>query len=80
LGKGGGAEEAPRTGVRCAWCKFNEVASMVTMRVSLRLKETIYRARVFKVFSCMTVRPWAYKIGRDLKYYVEMDVWCAMEG
>jgi len=30
--KGGGADEALRTNVRCAWGKFNEVALILTMR------------------------------------------------
>lgn len=50
LGKGGGAEEASRTRVRCAWGKFNELGPILTMRgASLKLKGKIYRACVQRV-------------------------------
>jgi len=39
LGKGGGAEEASRTKVRCTWGKFNELVPILNLRgASLRLK------------------------------------------
>jgi len=39
LGAGGGAVDASRARVRCAWCKFRELSSILTARrVSLRLK------------------------------------------
>jgi len=41
------AEEALRTRVRCAWSKFNELSSILTVRgASLSLKGKIYRACV----------------------------------
>jgi len=50
LGKVGGAEEASRTRVRCAWGKFTELAPLLTMRgASLKLKGKIYKACVQRV-------------------------------
>ena len=50
IGSGGEAEEASRTRVRCAWSKFNELSSILTVRgASLRLKGKIYRACVQSV-------------------------------
>jgi hypothetical protein len=50
IGSGGGAEEASRTRVRCAWSKFNELSSILTVRgASRRLKGKIYRACVQSV-------------------------------
>jgi hypothetical protein len=50
LGSGGGAEDASRTRVRCAWGKFNELAPIITSRgASLKLKGKIYRACVQSV-------------------------------
>ena len=43
IGAAGGAEEASRTRVRCAWGKFNELGSILLERgVSLKLKGKIY--------------------------------------
>jgi hypothetical protein len=47
IGAGGGAEEASRTRVRCAWAKFNELGPILQKRgASLRVKGKIYRACV----------------------------------
>jgi hypothetical protein len=44
IGAGGGAEDATRTRVRCAWSKFRELAPLLTMRgASLKMKGKIYR-------------------------------------
>jgi len=32
LGKSGGAEEVSRTRLRCAWSKFDELATILTIR------------------------------------------------
>ena len=45
IGSGGGAEEASRAGVRCAWGKFRELASILTSRgASLKVKGKVYSA------------------------------------
>src|SRR3989442_793581 len=45
IGKGGGAEEASRARVRCAWGKFRNLRMLLTARgASLRVKGKIYRA------------------------------------
>ena len=50
LSAGGGAEEASRARVRCAWGKFNELAPIITSRgASLKLKGKIYRTCVQSV-------------------------------
>src|SRR5437899_398898 len=50
IGKGGGAEEASRARVRCAWGKFRDLRMLLTARgASLRVKEKIYRACVQRV-------------------------------
>src|SRR5271165_3460754 len=50
IGVGGGAEEATRTRVRCAWGKFNELAPILKCRgPSLKLKGKIYRLCVQSV-------------------------------
>ena len=50
IGKGGGAEEASRARVRCAWGKFRDLRMLLTVRgASLRLKGKIYRACVQRV-------------------------------
>jgi hypothetical protein len=50
IGEGGGAEEASRTRVRCAWAKFRELAPILTSRgASLKVKGKIYRACVQRV-------------------------------
>src|SRR5207247_9391342 len=48
--KGGGAEEASRARVRCAWGKFMDLRMLLTARgASLRVKGKIYRACVQRV-------------------------------
>jgi len=50
IGAGGGAEEAARTRVRCAWGKFNQLGLMLAVRgASLRLKGRIYASYVRSV-------------------------------
>src|SRR3989442_2630968 len=50
IGKGGGAEEASRARVRCAWGKFRDLRMLLTVRgASLRVKGKIYRACVPRV-------------------------------
>src|SRR5437867_1397245 len=50
IGKGGGAEEASRARVRCAWGKFRDLRMLLTVRgASLRVKGKIYRTCVQRV-------------------------------
>jgi hypothetical protein len=50
IGAGGGAEEASRTRVRCAWAKFKELAPVLTSRgASLKVKGKVYNACVQRV-------------------------------
>src|SRR3989441_531034 len=50
IGKGGGAEAASRSRVRCAWGKFRDLRMLLTVRgASLRLKGKTYRACVQRV-------------------------------
>jgi hypothetical protein len=50
IGAGGGAEEASRVRVRCAWTKFRELAPILTTRgASLKVKGKVYRACVQRV-------------------------------
>ena len=50
IGAGGGAGDAVRARVRCAWGKFNELKPILTVRgASLRLKGKIYAACVQSV-------------------------------
>ena len=47
IAAGGGAEEASRARVRCAWAKFRELAPILTSRgASLKVKGKIYRTCV----------------------------------
>lgn len=47
IGSGGGAEEASRARVRCAWGKFRELAPILTSRgASLKVKGKVYSACV----------------------------------
>jgi hypothetical protein len=63
LGKAGGAEEASRTRVKCAWGKFRELAPILTTRgASLRLKGKIYRA-YFQRVMVYGSETWAMKVG-----------------
>ena len=50
IGAGGGAEEAARSRVRCAWAKFKELAPILTSRgASLKVKGKVYRVCVQRV-------------------------------
>lgn len=50
IGVGGGADEASRARIRCAWAKFNELAPILTSKgASLRMKGKIYKACVRSV-------------------------------
>ena len=47
IGSGGGAEEASRARVQCAWGKFRELAPILTSRgASLKVKGKVYSACV----------------------------------
>jgi len=61
IGDGGGAEEASRARVRCAWSKFMELAPILTLRgASLRLKGKIYKICVQRVLVYVS-ETWATK-------------------
>jgi hypothetical protein len=50
IGAGGGAKEASRARVRCAWAKFRELAPILTSRgASLVVKGKVYKACVQRV-------------------------------
>ena len=50
IGAGGGAEEAARARVRCAWAKFRELAPILTFRgASLKVKGKVYMVCVQRV-------------------------------
>ena len=50
IGAGGGAEEASRARVRCAWAKFRELAPVLTSRgASIKVKGRVYRSCVQRV-------------------------------
>jgi len=50
IGAGGGAEEASRARVRCAWEKFRELATvLISKRASLKLKGKVYMAGIQSV-------------------------------
>ena len=50
IGAGGGAEEASRNSVRCAWSKFRELSPLLTFRSALhRLKGKMYSTCVQRV-------------------------------
>src|SRR2546426_8684962 len=56
IGAGGGAGDASRTRVRCAWGKFNELQPVLAERgTSLKLKEKFTRP-VYRVFWYMEVK------------------------
>ena len=62
LGTGGGAEEAARARVRCAWAEFKELSPILTPRgASYRIKGKIYRACVQIVLTYGT-EIWAMKV------------------
>src|SRR5258706_14773682 len=59
---GGGAEEASRMRVKCAWGKFSERRPLLTTRgASLKLKGKIYRACVPNVLMYGS-ETWAMKV------------------
>ena len=50
IGSGGGAEEASRARVRCAWGKFRELAPILTSRgASLKVKGKEYTVHMLSV-------------------------------
>ena len=59
---GGGAAEASRTRVRCAWSKFRELSPILTARgASLRIKGKIYKSCVQSVLVYAS-ETWATKV------------------
>ena len=86
LGCGGGAIEAVRTTVRCAWGKFRELSPILTLRgMSLKMKGKIYRACVQSVLVYGS-ETWALKVSdtqqlrENGKDDGEMDVRSVTEG
>lgn len=62
ISAGGGAEDAARARVRCAWNKFRELSPILTTRgASLRLKGKIYKACVQSVMVYGS-ETWAMKV------------------
>ena len=62
IGAGGGAEEASRNRVRCAWSKFRELSPILTFRGnSHRLKEKMYSPCIQKVM-VYDSETWAMKV------------------
>ena len=56
IGAGGGAEEASRARVRCAWAKFRSLAPVLTVRgASLKKKGKVYETCV-QEFWCMELK------------------------
>ena len=63
IGAGGGAEEAARARVRCAWSKFRELAPILTSRgASLKVKGKVYRVCVQRVLVYGS-ETWPMKVG-----------------
>ena len=61
-GHGGGAEEASRARVRCAWGKFRELSPILTSRgASLKVKGKLYSACVQSVM-IFGSETWAVKV------------------
>ena len=88
LGAGGGADEAARARVRCAWAKFKELSPILTARdASYHMKGKIFWACVESVLTYGT-ETWAMKaekmqsLGRatERMMMIEIDVWCVSEG
>jgi hypothetical protein len=72
IGDGGGAEEATRARVKCAWSKFMELAPIFTTRgASLKLKGKIYRASVQTVMVYGS-ETWAEKV-EDVRRLVRTE-------
>ena len=66
IGSGGGAEEASRARVRCAWSKFRELSPILTARgASLKVKGKLYRIYVQGVIMYGS-ETWAMKV-EDMK-------------
>jgi len=62
IGSGGGAEEASRARVRCAWGKFRELSPILTSRgASLKVKGKLYRTCVQSVMTYGS-ETWAVKM------------------
>ena len=62
IGAGGGAEEASRARVRCAWSKFRELSPILTSRgASLTVKGKVFRACVQSVLVYGS-ETWAVKV------------------
>jgi len=61
ISAGGGAEEASRARVRCAWAKFRELAPLLTSRgTSLKVKGKVYSACIHSVLGYAS-ETWAMK-------------------
>ena len=68
----GGAEEATRARVKCAWSKFMELAPILTTRgASLKLKGKMYRACVQRVMVYGS-ETWAAKV-EDVRRLVRTE-------
>jgi hypothetical protein len=62
MGSGGGAEEASRARVRCAWAKFRELSPLLTARdASLKVKGKLYSLYVQCVLMYGS-ETWAMKV------------------
>ena len=62
LAAGGGAEEAAKARVRCAWAKFKELSPILTAQgASYRIKGKIYKAWLQSV-STYGTKTWAMKV------------------
>jgi hypothetical protein len=62
MGSGGGAEEASRARVRCAWAKFRELSPLLTARgASLKVKGKLYSLYVQCVMMYGS-ETWAMKV------------------
>jgi hypothetical protein len=62
MGSGGGAEEASRARVQCAWAKFRELSPLLTARgASLKVKGKLYSlyAQCVMMYGSET---WAIKV------------------
>jgi len=72
IGDGGGAEEATRARVKCAWSKFMEPAPILTTRGAFfKLKCKIYRACVQRVMVYGS-ETWAAKV-EDVRRQVRTE-------
>jgi hypothetical protein len=72
IGAGGGAEEASRARVRCAWAKFRELAPVLTSRgASLKVKGKVYKACVQRVLVYGS-EMWPVKM-KDMQHLVRTE-------